>query len=308
MGLGDEFDAVKPEVSGVEEGEYIEGFDLQYERSEELRDIETLYRDWEEARHIYTEHTDLGVEEEYEKVVDAVEEHDIDTSPETLYTFARGMLLEDYDGLLLSAMINKSSADETFYLPGMDEVSYVGYRNCKQVVVEGDLRWAAGRLMQGGRLELRGNAGQNPGWEMQDGTVIVEDGDEKNIGLEMGGGRIEVHGDAAAYVGKDMRGGEIEVRGDANFGAGSDMKGGELVIQESAWKHMAYGMSGGTIRVGAMDVVEDDRYDHEVGGSSMSGGTVYIGNDTFSADPGRWGGTVEHREDPFDAEGDTDGA
>jgi formylmethanofuran dehydrogenase subunit C len=68
--------------------------------------------------------------------------------------------------------------------------------------------------MQGGEIEVLGNAGNNVGYEMKDGRIIVHGDVKQLLGRRMKRGVIVVHGDAGVNVGEMMVGGEIHVYGE----------------------------------------------------------------------------------------------
>ena len=62
----------------------------------------------------------------------------------------------------------------------------------------------------GGRIVVKGNAGQRVGWLMHSGLLRVGGDVGDYLGLMMSGGRISVGGRAGARAGWRMRGGTIE--------------------------------------------------------------------------------------------------
>ena len=64
---------------------------------------------------------------------------------------------------------------------------------------------------EGGRLVIKGNAGDYPGCYMKSGEIIVEGNAGEGVGAYMNGGRIVIKGKAEGEIGYMMRGGEIYV-------------------------------------------------------------------------------------------------
>jgi formylmethanofuran dehydrogenase subunit C len=121
-------------------------------------------------------------------------------------------------GIFISALINKGSYSEreTYHIPTQQisqPVDYLGYRNRKKVIIEGDAGDQLGRMMEEGSIEVQGNAGVSVGEGLNAGTLTVHGDCGLALGQSMRGGRIIVHGDARGEVGLGMVAGEIDVRG-----------------------------------------------------------------------------------------------
>ncbi|NYZ73919.1 hypothetical protein H0O00_02140 [Candidatus Micrarchaeota archaeon] len=120
-------------------------------------------------------------------------------------------------GFFLSALMNKCKdrqfAIHTNHLAGF--IHYLGYKNTKNITVDG-------------------NAGVNVGWRMKCGTITVNGNARSHVGEGMEDGSIIVEGDAGRSNGWDMKGGEIHFNGDYN-GIGFNVDGkifhkGKLII------------------------------------------------------------------------------
>lgn len=128
---------------------------------------------------------DVEEEETYWAAVEAVREEAFDPGPDVVNRYCEQYPVASWDGFFLSALINESSHD-AFTLPDMDGVSYLGYRNEKDVTVEGDVENAAGIRMQEGTFTVLGDAGES-------------------VGTRMDGGVIELHGEGDIAVEDDSR-------------------------------------------------------------------------------------------------------
>lgn len=99
-------------------------------------------------------------------------------------------------GIFLSAMIN--NGQDTEYIIHTNHLSkmldLIGFRNSKNIIVNGNVGRRAGCLMRDGSFIVKGNAGN-----------VLGDG--------MVGGRIVINGDAEAIVGDNLVDGEIVVEG-----------------------------------------------------------------------------------------------
>ncbi|HDD35819.1 MAG TPA: hypothetical protein ENF30_03350 [Candidatus Desulfofervidus auxilii] len=119
--------------------------------------------------------------------------------------------------------------DLTYY----GTVSGLGYRHSKGTlsIQDGHLPYYLGVEMQGGKIEVFGNAGSYLGRWMKEGSIIVYGNAGSWVGQGMQGGRIEVYGSVRDTLGMRMRGGEIFVDGDAGFWVGEEMQGGCIWIK-----------------------------------------------------------------------------
>ena len=129
-------------------------------------------------------------------------------------------------------------------------------------------------------------------------TVVPADGRIDYIGAGLQGGRIEVTGDAGDLLGAGMTGGGIRVSGNVGDNAGSAMRAGELQIDGNAGNSLGgpvgggrLGQQGGLIRVlgtvgecagermrRGMLLIDGDGGDRL--GHRMIAGTVYCGGRT----------------------------
>jgi hypothetical protein len=106
-------------------------------------------------------------------------------------------------GVFLSALIN-SGVDERYSIITSHLAAkpwFLGYRNTKTVIIEGDCGLGVGAQMKGGFIEVRGSVEDRLGAEMEGGKIIVK-GD---CGDEIGG--------ICHFQNKPMSGGEIHIEG-----------------------------------------------------------------------------------------------
>jgi formylmethanofuran dehydrogenase subunit C len=99
-------------------------------------------------------------------------------------------------GLFLSALIN-SSKESRFIVHTRhlaEPIDVLGYKNTKDIVVNG-------------------NAGHGIGIMMESGTIVVNGNVGECLGDRMSGGSITVNGDSGIYTGDRMEGGELRVNG-----------------------------------------------------------------------------------------------
>ncbi|MCS6866391.1 MAG: formylmethanofuran dehydrogenase subunit C [Gemmataceae bacterium] len=126
----------------------------------------------------------------------------------------------------------------------------------EEIELRGDLskvKWI-GRGMRRGRIRVVGHAGMHLGAYMQGGVIEVTGNASDWVGGEMRGGRIHIRGHAgqqlgAAYRGSTtgMTGGTILVEGSAGIEIGMRMKRGLIAIRGPVRDFAGLQMKGGTI-------------------------------------------------------------
>ena len=122
-----------------------------------------------------------------------------------------------------------------------------------------------GERMKGGRILVRGGAGDFLGQEMSGGGIVagragdyafrnmrggfgVVQGDSgKSLGLGNNGGKIVCLGSCGERAGWLMHSGSLRVRGEAGDYLGLLMSGGKIVVKGRAGKRAGWRMKGGTI-------------------------------------------------------------
>jgi formylmethanofuran dehydrogenase subunit C len=105
-----------------------------------------------------------------------------------------------------------------------------------------------GERMQGGRIMVRGAAGDYLGQEMRGGRIVAS-GCRDYPFRNMQGGWGVVRGDAGKFAGLGNRGGRILVQGSCAERAGWLMRTGSLYVGADAGEYLGLLMSGGEIRV-----------------------------------------------------------
>jgi hypothetical protein len=102
-------------------------------------------------------------------------------------------------GVFLSALINNCRDSEFMIHTGqlVKPINYIGYRNTKNIIIDG-------------------NAGRELGFEMEGGTITVNGNAAHHVGFGMRGGIITVNGNADSWIGEEMKGGEIRIVGDCS--------------------------------------------------------------------------------------------
>jgi formylmethanofuran dehydrogenase subunit C len=129
--------------------------------------------------------------------------------------------------------------------------------NGGEIEVIGDAGVQAGRLMSGGRLTIRHNAGHWAASGMKNGLIEITGSAGERLGgplagevSGMRGGVVIVRGDAGARVADRLRRGTIIIEGNAGDHAGSRMIAGTLIVRGAAGMLPGYLMNRGTIVLG----------------------------------------------------------
>jgi formylmethanofuran dehydrogenase subunit C len=179
-----------------------------------------------------------AIEENYNKAIELIS--NLNYSSEDITEFSRNLIQiqDDPDfeykaGIFISALINKSNEDEfKIVTKGSKSMSYLGYKNTKKIVIDGDAGDMLGYKMsnQNSKITVLGNAGDSVGKEMNGGFIVVQGDAGDRIGEKMKNGSIIVIGDAGFVVGKEMENGFIRIDGSARRGVGYEMKGGQISI------------------------------------------------------------------------------
>jgi len=104
---------------------------------------------------------------------------------------------EYFTGWYLSALIN-GSRDKDFkiitnYLS--KTIDYIGYKNTKNIDVNGNVGGLIGDGMKGGKITVNGNAGDWVGDCMEDGEITINGNARDGVGGYMEGGKIHLNGD-----------------------------------------------------------------------------------------------------------------
>lgn len=141
---------------------------------------------------------------------------------------------------------------------GSDRLDHVGAAmTAGEVLVDGDVGAAAGRLMTGGRLLIRGDAGPWAGSAMQSGVIEILGAAGDRLGgplagemTGMRGGIVVVRRGAGERAGDRMRRGTIIVEGEAGPYAGSRMIAGTLIVGRKAGALPGFLLKRGTILLG----------------------------------------------------------
>ena len=113
-----------------------------------------------------------------------------------------------------------------------------------------------GQKMDGGTIQIVGDAGMHLGNEMKNGIITVLGNTESWLGSNMRGGMIEVKGNTGDFVGATYRGnnngmrdGVIKIHGNAGSEVGCWMSGGVIRILRGVGIFPGIHMKGGTIYV-----------------------------------------------------------
>lgn len=189
-------------------------------------------------------------------------------------------------GAMISALIN-SSVDSDFIVPASiyeRKLCLLGYRNRKNIYVDGEAGDGFAAEMEEGIATVRGNVYGSVGASMTGGAVIAEQDVYGRVGPCMEGGEINVKGDIGAlgynYGYVTPAGPEKIFVGEPMFAVGLDMRGGFICIEGFSGALTGLYQKGGVIKVG---------YAGSLVGSRREGGEIYIDHDyeSMSLNPGK---------------------
>ena len=161
------------------------------------------------------------------------------------------MLLGEYEnkkyfgyftGCYLSALINGSKEQDfkifTNYL--IKTIDCIGYKNRKNIDVNGNAGRLVGGRMYDGKITVNGNAGSWVGWSMEGGKITINGNVGWGVGDGMKGGKITVNGNTGERAGIGMKRGEIHLNGDyeglANYIHGGNIYHKDKLIVENGRK------------------------------------------------------------------------
>lgn len=138
-----------------------------------------------------------------------------------------------------------------------------------------------GERMAGGRLVVRGGAGDYLGQEMRGGGIVCSSCGDYAF-RNMAGGWGVVKGNAGNYLGVGNSGGRIAVKGRAGARAGWLMRSGKIRIGKDVGEYPGLMMGGGSISVGGKagpragwrmkgGLIEAESYGPEAGDEKVGG-------------------------------------
>jgi formylmethanofuran dehydrogenase subunit C len=135
-------------------------------------------------------------------------------------------------GEFLSALINNSE-DENFTIVTSNlsfPISNIGYKNTKNISIEGNAGNNVGVGMIRGAIHVNGNVGDTLGYKMDDGIITVNGNSKYQTGRDMNGGTIIINGDVDTQAGIWMNGGILIINGKCAHWLGNMMAGGTIIV------------------------------------------------------------------------------
>jgi len=158
---------------------------------------------------------------------------DVENFSIVLVEFQGEKYFSDKAGAFLSALINNGKDSNYVIHTGhlARAIDFLGYKNTKNMIVNGNAGHNVGHGMQDGTINVNGNAGHFVGRAMEAGSIIVNGSAGWDIGYQMINGTIIVRGNAEFSVGAKMKGGSITMSGNAGENVGDEMEGGEIRVE-----------------------------------------------------------------------------
>jgi len=154
-------------------------------------------------------------------------------------------------GYFLSALVNNCPDSDfvihTRHMGG--RIDHLGHYNTKNITIDGDAGENLAYRMEGGRITVEGNTGNDTGQEMKTGEIVINGDSGHSLGASMKGGKITVEGNAGVYTGIGMKNGEIAVNGNTSYYLANGMEGGKITVRGNAGHWIGDCMEGGEIRI-----------------------------------------------------------
>ncbi|MDD3398818.1 MAG: hypothetical protein PHW93_04390 [Candidatus Methanomethylophilaceae archaeon] len=131
------------------------------------------------------------------------------------------------------------------------------------------------------KIDIHGTPGNDLGAFLNGGTIEVFGNAQDVTGNTMNDGRIIVHGNSWDITGLAARGGTILIRGNSGYRVGIHMKefngsGPRLVIGGSVHDYLGEYMAGGTIAILGIGMEEDVSPVGLSVGTGMHGGRIFV--------------------------------
>ncbi|NYZ74132.1 hypothetical protein H0O00_03240 [Candidatus Micrarchaeota archaeon] len=182
----------------------------------EVKEDETLKRlkeAWKACSHTG------NPEKDYPKMLKIVKKleysaKDVENFNIALAGFQSEKMCSSKAGLFLSALINNCK-DSDFVIHTnhlVESISYLGFKNTKNITVKGNTGDVVGINMKGGTITVKGNAGKEGGWGMKGGTITVEGDAGELVGFGMEGGSIRLEG-KYVHIAENIKHGSIFHKG-----------------------------------------------------------------------------------------------
>ncbi|NYZ74488.1 hypothetical protein H0O00_05065 [Candidatus Micrarchaeota archaeon] len=233
--------------------------------------------------------------ENYQETCELVKR--VDCTAKDVETFTIGLAghqeendFSDKAGMFLSALMN-SGKDSRYVIHTahlQEMISSLGYRNTKDIEIDGDLGSYTGDEMESGTITVHGNVEDCLGFCMRGGRIFVERNADDEAGRGMEGGEIIIAGSVGDNLGGGMENGRIIVEGDAYGSVGTSMKGGEVVVKGSVYGNAGEEMEAGKIVIEG-DVIDIGNTGKHMGkprvqrvkvgagiGMGMAGGEIWL--------------------------------
>jgi hypothetical protein len=196
-----------------------------------LQQFRTAWRSWIRD--------EFSNERDYDQVLALI--RDIRYSAEDVEKFSLALAFPEFQdkerfsssaGLFLSVVINNGDdQDYIIHTRHLQPIDFFGFRNRKNIIVEGDIGSWLGSEMKSGSITVKGDAKRLIGNRMEGGTITVKGCAAGTVGRNMKGGTIVIEGDGGYDIGEVMEGGSITILGMAGHDVGCSMRGGSIYLE-----------------------------------------------------------------------------
>jgi len=244
VAVGSRFDRYKPEEEKVVRK-------VEVKEDAVLRQLKAAWKKFD-----YAHDPETGLTDNYRKADTEVKR--IRYSAKDVENFSLAMVeFQDEEGFsrkagyFLSALVNNcKDTDYVIHTQHLSQkIDCVGYRNTKNIIVNGNVNTIFGYEMSGGSITVNGNAGVDAGQRLLGGAIAINGNVDGSLGLGMEHGSITVNGDAKDYGGQLMNGGTIIVNGNVGDNIGFNMAGGTIIVNGNAGNVVGDLMRRGEIHI-----------------------------------------------------------
>ena len=106
----------------------------------------------------------------------------------------------------------------------------VGLTRPGKVLIEGNVGYFCGGMLQLADIEITGNAGWSVASDMQSGSVVVHGNASAAAGAAIRGGTLVVHGNTGPRTGISQKGGAIVIGGSVDYMSGFVSQKGLMIV------------------------------------------------------------------------------
>jgi hypothetical protein len=179
--------------------------------------IEEMKKAWE-LHEILTENGGVFDKVTYDRIFKGIKHRysakDVEDFSILMSELQGGAFFPTSAGFFLSGLINNcNDAEFIIHTKAFAEpIISIGYRNTKNITIDGDAGAYLGDEMVKGTIIVKGNAGDSVGWYMKGGSIIVEGDAGYSVGCHMSDGELRING-SFKEISQEFPGGKVFHKG-----------------------------------------------------------------------------------------------